>query len=179
MNTSYALLGIIQRRPTYGYELKKMYDLLFAAEKPMAFGQVYATLSRLARDNKVTVEEAAEQSGGPERKQYAITALGRKELEEWLSLPEKTSTRAQSIFFSKVITAILLDASPHAFLDAQKAAHLQRMRKLTAKRREGEIAEALKADYELFHLEADLKWIDITVERLANLTKEVKYVANN
>jgi DNA-binding PadR family transcriptional regulator len=179
MNTSYALLGIIQRRPTYGYELKKMYDLLFAQERPMAFGQVYATLSRLTRDKKVTVDETVERSGGPERRQYTITALGRQELESWLALPEKSSTKAQSIFFSKVVTAILLDTSPYTFLDTQKAAHLQRMRDLTARRREGDIAEALKADYELFHLEADLKWIDVTVERLAHLTKEVKHVARD
>lgn len=179
MNVSYALLGIIQRRPAYGYELKKMYDLLFTQDKPLAFGQVYATLSRLVRDKKVTIEDVAEQSDGPERKRYAITAAGREELEKWLTLPEATSTKAQSVFFSKVVTSILLDTSPYTFLDAQKAMHLQRMRELTERRREGDVPEMLKADYELFHLEADLKWIDVTVERLENLSEEIQHVARD
>lgn len=178
MHTSYALLGIINKQSSYGYELKKVYDQLFGGNKPLAFGQVYATLSRLVRDQKVTEEVTVEKSGGPERKRYSITVHGRSDLEAWLVLPENTGTKAQSVFFSKVVTSILLDASPQTYLDAQRAAHLQRMRKLTEQRRRGDMAEALHADYELFHLEADLRWIDLTVERLAHLTEEIKHVAN-
>lgn len=178
MHTSYALLGIINKQPSYGYELKKMYDQLFGGDKPLAFGQVYATLSRLVRDQKVAEEVALEKSGGPERKRYSITSLGRKDLEAWLVLPESAGTKAQSVFFSKVVTSILLDASPQTYLDAQRTDHLQRMRELTDLRRRGDMAEALRADYELFHLEADLRWIDLTVERLAHLTEEIKHAAN-
>jgi DNA-binding PadR family transcriptional regulator len=177
MQTAYAMLGLLQKRPSYGYELKQMYDRLFTDGKPLAFGQVYATLSRLVRDEKATIEDATEKSGGPERKRYSITPLGRKELESWLALPEASSTKAQSIFFSKVVTAILLETSPQPFLDAQRAAHLQRMRELTQLRRSGDMADALRADFELFHLEADLRWIDLTVDRLAHLTEEINHAA--
>jgi DNA-binding PadR family transcriptional regulator len=177
MHTSYALLGIINRQPAYGYELKKAYDQLFGDGKPLAFGQVYATLSRLVRDNKVTIEDVAEKSGGPERKRYSITHLGREDLQKWLILPEGAGTKSQSVFFSKVAMAILLDTSPQPYLDAQRAAHLQRMRELTKLRRTGDIAQALRADYELFHLEADLRWIELSVERLTHLTKEIKHAA--
>src|SRR4051812_5995168 len=98
MQTSYALLGIINKGPTYGYDLKHVYDRLFGQGKPVAFGQVYATLSRLVRDQKVTMEEVVEKSGGPERKRYSITPLGYKDLETWLVLPEGAGTQAQSIF---------------------------------------------------------------------------------
>ena len=33
MNAQYALLGILNERPNYGYELKKMYDKLFGQDK--------------------------------------------------------------------------------------------------------------------------------------------------
>lgn len=173
MSASYALLGILGKQPSYGYELKRDYDLMYGKEKPLAFGQVYATLARLLRDKKITTEEAVESSGGPERKRYAITNLGREDLEEWLAAPEKLHPDTQTILFVKVVTAILLDKEPDVYLDAQRAAHVERMRELTAIRRTGDLAQALRADYALFHLEADLRWIDLTSARLQTLVKEI------
>src|SRR5581483_7402420 len=64
MSASYALLGILGKQPSYGYDLKKYYDFIYGKEKPLAFGQVYATLSRLDRDKKITVA-STEQIAGP------------------------------------------------------------------------------------------------------------------
>jgi DNA-binding PadR family transcriptional regulator len=174
MSASYALLGILGRQPSYGYDLKRDYDFYYGREKPLAFGQVYATLSRLLRDRKITTKEAREQSAGPERKLYAITDLGRKELEAWLSMPEQLHPNTQTILFVKVVSSILLDKEPDVYLDAQRAAHLERMRKLTTLRRSGDLAQSLQADYALFHLEADLRWIDVTSARIGTLTKEIR-----
>jgi DNA-binding PadR family transcriptional regulator len=173
MSATYALLGILGKEPSYGYDLKKTYDTLFGKEKPLAFGQVYATLSRLLRDEKITTE-ATEQESGPERKKYAITNLGRKDLQTWLISPEKLHPNTQTVLFTKVVTAILVDEDPDIFLDAQRATHIARMRELTIQRRTGDLAQTLQADYALFHLEADLRWIDITVARLETLKKEVQ-----
>lgn len=173
MSASFALLGILGREPGYGYELKRTYDLLFGKEKPLAFGQVYATLARLLRDKKVTTV-ATEQAAGPERKKYAITQMGREDLTAWLAVPEKLHPNTQSVLFTKVVTAILLDKSPDDFLDTQRSFHLARMRELTRLRRSGDLAQSLQADYALFHLEADLRWIDLTAARLQTLTKEIR-----
>ena len=173
MSASYALLGILGKQPSYGYDLKRDYDLFYGKEKPLAFGQVYATLSRLLRDKKITTE-ATEQAAGPERKLYAITTAGRQELEAWLTAPEKLHPGTQTVLFLKVVTSILLDKDADVYLDAQKAAHLARMRELTVMRREGDMAQMLQADYALFHLEADLRWIDTTSARLQKLTKEIR-----
>jgi DNA-binding PadR family transcriptional regulator len=173
MSAAYALLGIIGRQPSYRYDLKRTYDILFGKEKPLAFGQVYATLSRMLRDGKVAAE-ATEQESGPERKKYAITQLGRKDLEAWLALPEKLHPHTQTVLFTKVISSILLDKSPDDYLDTQRAAHMARMRELTVNRRTGDLASSLQADYALFHLEADLRWIDLTVARLQSLTEEIQ-----
>lgn len=173
MSASYALLGILGRRPGYGYDLKKEYDVLYGAEHPLAFGQVYATLSRLLRDNKIE-NEANEQDKGPARKKYVITPLGRTELEAWLGTPEIPTTATQVTFFTKVVSALLLDKSPRTFLDAQRTAHLKRMRELTELRREGDLAQLLRADHEIFHLEADLRWMDLTISRLDSLKKELQ-----
>jgi DNA-binding PadR family transcriptional regulator len=173
MSTSYALLGVLGRQPSYGYDLKKGYDMLYGNERPLAFGQVYATLSRLLRDRKIATE-TTEQAAGPKRKLYSITSLGRKDLEDWLATPEKLHPNTQTVLFTKVVSAILLDKEPSAYLDAQRAAHIERMRGLTDTRRKGDFTQSLRADYALFHLEADLRWIDITEARLETLIKEIR-----
>src|SRR5580692_1676566 len=155
MYASYALLGILGKQPSYGYDLKHDYDTLYGKEKQLAFGQVYSTLSRLLRDKKVSIEHS-ERSLGPERKLYAITDFGRAELENWLFSPEKLHPNTQTVLFIKVVTAILLDKKPDNFLDAQRATHIERMRDLTKMRREGDLSQSLQADYAIFHLEADL-----------------------
>ncbi len=175
MSAPYALLGILGRQPSYGYDLKKDYDFYYGKEKPLAFGQVYATLSRLLRDKKITTEQATQPSAGPERKLYAITKLGRKDLEAWLATPEKLHPNTQTVLFIKVVTSILLDKKPDVYLDAQRSAHLQRMRKLNLLRRKGDLAQSLQADYALFHLEADLRWIDLTTARLQTLKEEIRH----
>jgi hypothetical protein len=74
-----ALLGLLEREPGHGYELKRDYDTFFGRGKPLPFGQVYATLARLARDGKMAPGEV-EPGAGPERKRYAITEMGRTEV---------------------------------------------------------------------------------------------------
>ena len=60
-----------------------------------------------------------------------------------------------------------------SYLDVQRAAHLRRMRELTAIKRKGDVVDALLADHGLFHLEADLRWIDMTAARLPALAEVV------
>jgi DNA-binding PadR family transcriptional regulator len=172
VNIPCTLLGLLEPEPSHGYELKRAYDHRFGQDKPLPFGQVYATLGRLERDGRVEVR-GTEHGAGPERKRYAITPDGVTVLEQWLGEPEPPEPHLQSVLFAKVVLALLSDRPAAAFLDAQRAAHLARMRELTARRRAGPLAEALLADYALFHLEADLRWIDLTESRLDQLTAEV------
>ena len=51
---------------------------------------------------------------------------------------------------------------------------LARMRELTEVKRSGELVDALLADHGLFHLEADLRWIDMTAARLGPLGQAVR-----
>jgi hypothetical protein len=56
--------------------------------------------------------------------------------------------------------------------NAQRVAHLKRMRELTQLKDAGSLTDTLLADYGLFHLEADLRWIDLTAARLGELKEE-------
>lgn len=47
------------------------------------------------------------------------------------------------------------------------------MRILTDRKRRGDLADQLICDHALFHLEADLRWLELTAARLGQLAKEV------
>jgi hypothetical protein len=68
----------------------------------------------------------------------------------------------------------MLGRSADRYLEVQRAAHLQRMRELTEFKRTAETIEGLLADHALFHLEADLRWIDLTEARLQALKEMVQ-----
>lgn len=173
MSVGHVLLGLLERAPRHGYELKHVYDGRFGRDRPINFGQIYTTLGRLERDGRVTVE-AVEAGQGPERKLYGITAEGVVDLERWLREPEPPEPHLQSVFFAKVVLALLSDRPAEEFLDTQRAAHLSRMRELTSVKRGGSLSGALAADYALFHLEADLRWIELTSSRLTKLREEIR-----
>jgi DNA-binding PadR family transcriptional regulator len=167
------LLGLLEREPSHGYDLKRDYDTYFGRGKPLPYGQVYATLARLARDGKAVAGEA-EPGGGPDRKRYAITEAGTAEVEAWLAEPSAPEPHLQAELFAKVVLALMLGRPAEAYLDVQRGAHLRRMRELTEARRAGPLVDTLLADYGLYHLEADLHWIDTTTARLGELAELVR-----
>jgi DNA-binding PadR family transcriptional regulator len=162
------LLGLLEREPSHGYDLKRDYDTYFGRGKQLPFGQVYSTLGRLARDGKVVGGEA-EPGEGPDRKPYSITDAGRSEVDAWLGDPVEPEPHLQTVLFAKVTLSLMLGKPAEAYLDRQRSAHMRRMQELTDLRRNGGLVDALLADHALFHLEADLRWIDVTSARLTDL----------
>jgi DNA-binding PadR family transcriptional regulator len=172
MSVPLTLLGLLERESSHGYELKRDYDAYFSRGRPLPFGQVYSTLARLARDGKVLAGDS-EPGAGPDRKRYVITDRGVTEVEAWLTEPVPPEPHLQTVLFAKVVLALMLGRPAEHYLDTQRAAHLQRMRELTEIRRQGSQVDLLLADHGLFHLEADLRWIDLTAARLGALAEEV------
>ena len=109
----FALLGILQRVPSHGYDLKREYDSLFGRDKPVPFGQVYATLSRLARDGHdearplvleaLCALRAPRQGGfvqlllggGP----FILMVVGHRTMTNQFAGPRQTSFRALDVSF--------------------------------------------------------------------------------
>jgi hypothetical protein len=54
------------------------------------------------------------------------------------------------------------------------AAHLEAVRELTRRKASGHPGVTLVADYALFHMEADLRWIELGGARLERLTKKIR-----
>jgi DNA-binding PadR family transcriptional regulator len=173
MSIGHTLLGLLESGPRHGYDLKRTFDEKFGHDKPLHYGQVYSTMSRLLKNGLVEVD-GIEAGGGPERKRYAITDAGITDVEQWLATPEKPEPYLQSTLYTKVVLALLTERDASEMLDAQRAEHLRLMRILTDRKRKGDLADQLICDHALFHLEADLRWLELAAARLGKLAKEVR-----
>ena len=134
MSVPYALLGLLEQQPRHGYDLKRLFDRYFAPDHPVAFAQVYSTLGRPggAGPRPPRIHRTGR---GPDRRRYAITDEGTRELERWLEEPLDAEPHLQASLFTKVVLAILSGRPVEPLVDAERHAHLERMRELTAIRR--------------------------------------------
>jgi DNA-binding PadR family transcriptional regulator len=104
-------LALLLNGPAHGYEVKQTYDRWFPAAKPLAFGQVYATLARLVRDGLAEVA-GTQSDGGPERTVYTVTEAGKQRLRTWLSEPAPPTVTGTEDLVRKTITALRTYGSP-------------------------------------------------------------------
>jgi DNA-binding PadR family transcriptional regulator len=117
-----------------------------------------------------TVQEA-----GPERTVYEITEEGTAEVRRWLGEVEPPAPYVSSPLFNRVVMALVAEGAADAYLLRQRAAHLERMRELTARKRTAgvSVGELLAADYALHHLDADLRWMETARQRIDDLIQEI------
>ncbi|MDV9177088.1 PadR family transcriptional regulator [Streptomyces sp. W16] len=172
MSIGHTLLGLLESGPCHGYDLKRAFDEKFGHDRPLHYGQVYSTMSRLLKNGLVEVD-GIEAGGGPERKRYAITDAGITDVQQWLATPEKPEPYLQSTLYTKVVLALLTHRDAGEILDVQRSEHLRSMRILTDRKRKGDLADQLICDHALFHLEADLRWLELTAARLDKLAEVV------
>ncbi|HWS34374.1 MAG TPA: PadR family transcriptional regulator [Actinoplanes sp.] len=172
MSVSFALLGLLENGPRHGYDLKRSYDEAFGRDRSLHYGQVYSTMARLLKNGLVEVE--TEPGDGPDRKRYAITDAGITDIATWISQPEKPEPYLQSTLYTKVVLALMTGRNAAEVLDTQRAEHLRLMREMTRRKAQGDLADELICDHALFHLEADLRWLELTTDRLDRLAAQIR-----
>ena len=172
MSVPHTLLGLLEVAPSHGYDLKRSYDARFGHDRPLKAGQVYSTLGRLERDGFVVVAGTA-RDGGPDRTTYAVTSEGVTDLDRWFTQPEGPAPYLQPVLFAKVVLALQSGRDARQVLEAQRTEHLTTMRALTADKAGADLDRVLGLDFALFHLEADLRWLEHTANRLDRLAKEL------
>ena len=94
-------------------------------------------------------------------------------MDRWLASPEPPEAHLKSVLYAKVVLALLTGRPAAELLDTQRRRHLDAMRALTRRKRDGDLADQLICDHALFHLEADLRWLELTAARLDKLRGEV------
>lgn len=166
-------MGLLVAGDRHGYDLKKEHDERFAGARPLAFGQVYATLERLTKKGFIEAVEI-ERVDGPDRTVYRLTDAGRADLAAWVTEVEPPAPFVANPLATKATIAFLVGDADQAsdYLRNQRQAHLDRMREYTRVKTDPStpMPEVLAADYAIAHLDADLRWLDTALDRIIALT---------
>ncbi|MGE5450056.1 MAG: helix-turn-helix transcriptional regulator [Methanomassiliicoccales archaeon] len=86
MSLDYVILGILERRPSTGYDLSKIMDRTTNFYWQATHAQIHQRLKRLQKDGMVK-EEPVWEKGRPARIIYHLTSKGRRALVDWEKTP--------------------------------------------------------------------------------------------
>lgn len=177
MSVRHAVLGLLAQRPRHGYELRAAFQALVGGEgnwdlKP---AQIYTTLARLQQGGLV-VEDGVEQDAGPEKRIYALTLPGREALQEWFASSAAPEHQHDEFFLKLMIGLVSGIADPYRLIQTQRAHLFQTLHDITEQRSEAdpgrELAGILLLDKAIMHVEADLRWLDLTEARLDEIRRQ-------
>jgi DNA-binding PadR family transcriptional regulator len=135
------------------------------------YGQVYTTLERLSRDGLVA-HEVVSQSERPDKKVYAVTEEGRRQLRDWLASPSPIDLDLRNETFLKLTLALRLKgADPHKVLTIERRACFARLHEVSqararADKENASVPTVLLLDLAVLRLEAFLKWLERCEETL-------------
>ncbi len=194
MTIKYALLGLLAHTPRHGYEMKQEFERTFSQMRAVSAGQIYALMTRLTGEGKVSCE-TVEQKSSPSRKVYQLTETGRQDLMVWLETPvEDSFENVRSQFFQKLLVHALVvgshtDGQTSWSIIEQQNTHLKKSLDELKRQRlklamfinPGEVDPRSPAEREssetrllllegaILHLEADLQWLKLLEARLDRL----------
>lgn len=102
MSLKHAILGLLDRGPKTGYEIKVHFRDAIKNFWSVSDGQLYPTLRSLSEKGWVEKVETV-QDGGLVKHVYAITEAGESEFLDWLRTPEKSIPELKEPFLLKLI----------------------------------------------------------------------------
>ncbi len=169
MHKELHLLGLLQSGPKTGYQLHRITEAHGELYTDLKKGNVYYLLERLTRRGalEVTAEGGAP---GPRRERliYTITDLGRQRFHELLRAVLRTYDLPHTgVEVGMVFLPYLDVAEATRLLSERRAAVLDRRATIVRETRPSDRAHvSLAQDHLLCLVDAELSWIDRTIERL-------------
>jgi len=165
MSLKYAILGLLDQEPHYGYEIKQKFEQMMGDLWPVSYGQLYPTLRKLAEDDLVTMK-TVQGKKAVEKNVYSITELGSRFFKDWLTDKRKKiqiSIKDEftlSLFFLDQIDPIDAEDILRAKLDELREKHQhysEEYQRYTDKTPQYKRALTRKM---LLHLEAEQRWLE-------------------
>ncbi|MFQ5576166.1 MAG: PadR family transcriptional regulator [Anaerolineae bacterium] len=177
MSVRNALLGLLAQRPRHGYELRAAFEAVAGGRQMWRVNpaQIYTTLNRLESGGLIARQGVA-QSGGPEKRIYAITPQGMAALTGWLSVPVEGRHRRDEFFLKLMLCLATAAADPYQLIYTQRASLYRELHAVTAQRSRADpstgLARILLLDRTVMHLEADLHWLEMVEARLDDIQRQ-------
>jgi DNA-binding PadR family transcriptional regulator len=168
------ILGLLAAHPQHGYQLLARFESRADLGRvwTMSTSQLYAVLKRLEGSGLIRGKEVLT-AYAPPRREYAITAAGRRSLDAWLQETKLSSSirQVRVQFISRIYVARLLGLSTSRLVDRQrKACEVQREKLLAVQSKASSQMEVLVLDFVISQLDAVLDWFDRCEESLPELT---------
>ena len=177
MSVRHAILGLLAQHPRHGYELRAAFEALVGGEavwevKP---AQIYTTLGRL-EEGGLVARRAVEREGGPDKRIYGLTPLGRAELAEWFGTGVAGEHQRDEFFVKLMLSLATEKGDPYGVIRAQRKRLYQDLHDHTTRRNQAdparELAQIFLLDKAIMHLEADLRWLDLVEARLDDIRRQ-------
>ncbi len=179
---SWALLGLVIQRPSYGYELVQRFERTYADALELSSpSQIYTALDTLAR--KALIEQFAEKlpadnsRSGVERQpkpHYRATVAGGRAYREWLLAQQHDERRRSRLFARQLV--MLAPSDAQAVLERLEQACLSRARDARVAGAEdgspkefGGLVQRLVYEEDRLAVDARLAWIGYARRELGAL----------
>jgi DNA-binding PadR family transcriptional regulator len=173
----HTILGLLAQRPRHGYELRAAFEALIGGEEnwDVKPAQVYTTLTRMETSGLVA-EQSIEQDAGPEKRIYAITSAGYQVLQAWFTEGIAREHQRDEFFIKLMLGLVSGAADPYQLIHIQRAQLYRELHAITAQRTcvdpSTGLAQILLLEKAAMHLEADLRWLDMTEARLDEIKRQ-------
>ena len=165
MSLKYAILGLLDQEPHYGYEIKQKFEHMMGALWPVSYGQLYPTLRKLAEDNLVTMK-TVQGKKAVEKNVYSITDEGSALFKKWLHNDNKKvqiSIKDEftlSLFFLDQIDAFDAESILTTKLNELREKHRKYSDEYDRYTEHTPQYKKALTRKMLLHLEAEQKWIE-------------------
>jgi DNA-binding PadR family transcriptional regulator len=172
MSVRYAILGLISQRPRHGYETRVAFESLVGGDENWEVkpAQIYTTLERLEEAGLVDRSSDLGEGEEPSRRIYQITSEGELALKKWFSEGVVAEHQRDEFFIKLMVGLISGRANPARLIQIQRTLLFKELHAATVQREvydpATEMAQILLLDKTIMHLEADLRWLDMTEMRL-------------
>ena len=165
MSTRLVILGLLQERSLYGYEIKQIIEERMGEWTSIAFGSIYFALSKLAEQDLIEKTAIEKEGSRPSRSIYQITTTGQA---EFLRLLRKVWSEVKRHYFPFDIGVFFVDSLPAdeivGYLQ-DRAKRLEASILYLAAHQAEQLARNIPRhvvaimNHSMVHFEAELSWI--------------------
>lgn len=185
MSLRHILLGLLHE-PASGYDVKKKFDRSLRNFWRAELSQIYPQLQKLEKDGLLK-SEAVHSTKGPTRVVYECTAVGRRELQNWLTSGPSVGTERIGYLAQIYFLAELDDSA--AALDFLRQLHAYSKKWLTSLKTieaswssenprypddlpDGDFYPQLTLDFGIRRVSTTVEWCEDTIRRVEARQKE-------
>jgi DNA-binding PadR family transcriptional regulator len=162
------VLGLLNQRPMSGYDIKRSLRSLSWLIGSPSPGSLYPALRGLLRDDLVTVQVVV-RPDKPPRKEYHVTKVGERVLQEWMSRPAAPGT-VKTFAMRLILATNLAPAALQVHLETRRAevarCHDALELSISALGEHADFRQQLALDYGLTVARSELAWLDGILQRL-------------